>query len=219
MNRSQAEACATCDKLVDVVRTGVRMKFRAFHSLSLIPFLVFQLLAQEGGLRVTVIEGDGQLVNIKRRINPEPVVEVRDANGNPVQGATVTFLLPNDGPGGTFANGTNTRTVTSDHQGRAAASGIHPNDKLGRFEIRVLASYHGQTGTAVIEQTNIVGSTSGAGGGGGGLGFGTRAWVILGICAGAVAGGVILATRGGSSKSPNTGIVLTPGTPTVGAPQ
>lgn len=194
------------------------MKSRSLYALALVPFLLFQLVAQEAGLRITVVEGDGQYINIKSRVNPEPVVEVRDANGNPVQGATVTFFLPPSGPSGTFPNGTTTRTVTTDHEGRAAASGIHPNGETGRFEIRAAASYRGQTATATITQINIAGSTSG-GTGGGGLGFGTRAWVILGICAGAVAGGVILATRGGSSKTPNTGIVLTPGTPTVGAPQ
>lgn len=194
------------------------MKFKALHSLLLIPLLVFQSFGQEGGLRVVVIEGDGQFINIKRRVNPEPVVEVRDASGSPVKGATVTFFLPADGPGGTFPNGTNTQSVTTGPDGRAAARAIRPNDKTGKFEIRVVASYRGETGNAIITQTNIVGSTSGGGGGGGGVGFGTRAWVILGICLGAAAGGAVLATRG-SSKSPNMGIVLTPGAPIVGAPQ
>lgn len=195
------------------------MKFRAFHSLLLIPFLLFQLLGQEGGLRVAVIEGDGQFINIKQRTNPEPVVEVRDANGAPVEGATVTFFLPTSGPGGTFANGTNTRTVKTDHEGRAAALGIHPNDQTGRFEIRVVAAYQGQTANAVITQTNIVGSSSSAGTGTGKVGFGAKAWIILGICVGAAAGGALLALHNSGGKSSSTGIVLTPGSPTVGAPQ
>jgi hypothetical protein len=196
------------------------MKFKAFHSLLLIPFLVFQLVAQEGGLRVTVIAGDGQFVDIHRRINPEPAVEVRDASGRAVEGATVTFFIPPDGPGGTFANGTTTRTVTTDREGRAIAAGIHPNNNLGKYEIRVVASYHGQTGNATITETNVAGSSSsgGASGGGGG-GFSRRAWIILAISVGVAGAGAALALRGGSSKSPNTGIVLTPGTPTVGAPQ
>jgi hypothetical protein len=194
------------------------MRFRAFHSLALIPLLVFQLLAQESALQVNVIAGEGQFVNIHRRINPQPVVEVRDANGNPIEGASVTFFLPAQGPGGTFSNGSMTLTIVTDRNGLATAAGIRPNDQTGPFEIHVVASYHGQTGRATIAQTNIVASTSG-GGGGGHFGFGTRAWVILGICAGVIAGGVYLATRGQSSKSPNTGIVITPGAPSVGAPQ
>lgn len=196
------------------------MRFTAIHSVLLIPFLVFQLLGQEVGLQVVVIEGDGQMVDPHRRVNPEPGVEVRDQNGKPVQGATVTFYLPVSGPGGTFPNGTNTQTLTTDSLGRATAHGIHLNQTLGRFEIRAVASFHGQTATATITQTSVTGiSSTSSGGGGHGIGFGTKGWIILGIAAGVIAGGVYLATRGGKQASQNTGIVITPGSPTVGAPQ
>ena len=48
---------------------------------------------------------------------------------------------------------------------------------------------------------------------------GAKAWIILAICGGAVAGAVIAATHKGSSSSGTPPIVITPGTPTVGAPQ
>lgn len=177
-------------------------------------------MGQEAGLQVVVIAGDGQFVDFHRRVNPDPLVEVRDANGNSVQGASVTFYLPATGPGGTFPNGTNTQTVLTDNLGRAAAHGIKPNDTLGKFEIRVAASYHGQTGRATVTLTTVAGvSGTGASGGGHGMSFGTKAWIILGISAGVIAGGVYLATRGGKQTNQNTGIVITPGSPTVGAPQ
>ncbi len=194
------------------------MRFRAFHSFLLVPFLVFRLLGQEGSLRVNVIAGEGQFVDIKRRVNPEPVVEVRDAKGNPVQDATVTFFLPAQGPGGTFSNGTTTESVLTTRDGLATATGIHPNNQTGPYVIRVAASYHGQTGSAQITQTNIVASSSSSGNGHG-LGFGTRAWVILGICVGVAAAGAALALRNSGGKSTTPAIVITPGSPTVGAPQ
>jgi len=193
------------------------MKFKSAYSVFLIPFLLFNLLGQDRALRVLVVEGDGAIIHVNQRVAPEVIVEVDDADGKPVEGATVLFFLPTQGPGGTFSNGTNTLTAHTDATGHATAFGMHPNKQTGVVQIRVSASYRGQTGNAAITQ-NIV--TASAPGGGGGIGFGTKAWIILAICGGAVAGAVIAATHKGSSGStPNTGIVITPGAPTVGAPQ
>jgi len=196
------------------------MSFKALHSVLLIPFLLFQSAAQDQGLRVLVVEGDGAIVSVRQRIAADAVVEVDDASGKAVDGATVTFFMPSQGPGGTFSNGTNTLTAKTDAMGRATAYGMHPNSLTGVYEIRVAATFRGQSGNATITRTNVVGvSQSGGGGGGGGLGFGAKAWIILGVCAGAVAGAVVYATtRKSSTSTPNTGIVITAGSPTVGAP-
>lgn len=192
------------------------MRFKAY-SVFLIPLLLFNLLGQERGLKVLVLEGDGAILHVNQRLGPENVVEVDDADGSPVEGATVVFFLPASGPGGTFANGTNTLTVRTDRMGHASSFGMHPNKQTGGFQIRVSASYGGQTGNATITQNSVAGTSSS---GGGGMGFGAKAWIILAICGGAVAGGVIAATHKGSSGStPSTGIVITPGSPNVGAPQ
>jgi hypothetical protein len=193
--------------------------FRPLHVL-LVPFLLFQLAAQDQGLRVLIVDGDGEIVNIRQRNAAPASIEVQDAAGKDVAGATVVFFMPASGPGGTFSNGTNTLTAKTDATGRAVAYGMHPNNQTGVFTIRVAASYQGQSGNATITRTNVTGASSSAGsGGGGGGGFGTKAWIILGVCAGAVAGAVLYATHQGGGKSGNTGIVITPGTPTVGAPQ
>jgi hypothetical protein len=192
------------------------MSFKAAYSVLLVPFLLFNLLAQDRPLRVLVVEGDGAIIHVNQRTAPEVVVEVDDADGKPVDGATVLFFLPEKGPGGNFANGTNTLTTRTDAMGHATAFGFHPNKQTGVFQIRVSASYRGQTGNATVTQ-NIVSVSSV--GGGGGMGFGTKAWIVLAICGGAVAGGVIAAThKSSSSSTPNAGIVITPGSPTVGAP-
>jgi hypothetical protein len=193
------------------------MKFKAAYSVSLIPLLLFTLLGQDRGLKVLVVEGDGAIIHANQRTAPQVVVEVDDADGKPREGATVLFFLPEKGPGGTFSNGTNTLTVRTDAMGRATAYGMHPNKQAGVFQIRVSASYSGQTGNATVTQ-NIVAMSS-VGGGGGGGGFGTKAWIILAICGGAVAGAVIAATHKSSSSTSTQGIVITPGAPSVGAPQ
>jgi hypothetical protein len=188
------------------------------HIALLIFLLLFNLNAQTPApkIHVDVLEGDGRLINIKSRVNPAPVVQVVDDNNKPLQGALVIFFLPSQGPGGTFENGTRNLNVTTDRNGRAVASGIVPNNQTGQYEIRASASYEGQTANATISQTNVSGIS--ASGGGGGLS--KKGLIILIVAAGAVAGGVFAARGGGSSSSSGSpGIVITPGTPTVGAPK
>jgi hypothetical protein len=166
-------------------------------------------------LRIVVVEGDGAINNIRQRVSQEPVVQVEDENHMPAAGAAVVFFLPNDGPSGEFPNGTRTLTLTTNAQGRATAAGIRRNNLSGQMQIRVTASYQGQTASAVIIQTNVA-STSGAG-------LSTRAKVllILGIAGGAAAGAVAATHNGGGSTSTTAppAISITAGTPTVGAPQ
>jgi hypothetical protein len=166
-------------------------------------------------LEIVIVEGEGAINNVKERVNREPIVQVQDENHKPVAGAAVVFFLPNQGPGGSFSDGTRSLTVTTDAQGRAVARGIRYNGASGQMQIRVTATANGQTATATITQTNIAGSGSG----GVGLSTTAKVLIIVGIAAGAAAGAV-LATRGGSSSSSSTGIptAITPGTPTVGAP-
>jgi hypothetical protein len=166
-------------------------------------------------LGIVVVEGEGAVNNLKDRTVPPTVIQVVDENQKPVAGAAVVFFLPNDGPGGTFFDGTRSLTVTTDAQGRATIRGIRFNRLSGQMQIRVTASSGGQTATATITQTNV-------GGPGGSPGLSTKAkvWIIVGLVAGATVGAV-LATRGGSSSSSSAAappITITAGTPTVGAP-
>src|SRR5262245_51080719 len=73
-------------------------------------------------LNVVIVEGDGAINNIQQRVAREAIIQVNDENDRPVAGALILFSLPNSGPGGTFANGTNSFSVASDASGRAAAS-------------------------------------------------------------------------------------------------
>jgi hypothetical protein len=136
---------------------------------------------------------------------------VEDENHKPVAAAAVVFSLPSSGPSGTFANGSQTLTVTTDATGRAAATGIHPNHVLGKMQIRVTASANGLSASAVITQTNIAGANVGRG-------LSTPAKLaILGAVVVGIGVGVYFGVKGGGT-GPQTGITITPGVPTVGAP-
>lgn len=173
-------------------------------------------------LRITIVEGDGAINNVKQRVQREPIVQVEDENRKPVAGAAVLFFLPSQGPGGVFADGSKTFSTITDAQGRAVMRGFRPNSLQGKFEIRVTASSNGQSVSTAISQSNALGavSTSAAGGG---LSTTAKLLIILGVVGAGAAGGIFAATRGGSSGSSGTPqitpTVITPGTPTVGGPR
>jgi hypothetical protein len=176
-------------------------------------------LAAQPGLTVQVIEGQGAIHNVRRGSAFEPVVEVQDAAGKPLPGASVTFTLPAIGPSATFADGSRTLMIQTDANGRASARGLRPNTTIGPFEIRVRAALGGATGTAVIAQTNAAPAKVER--------ASSKKWVILGIVGAAVAGGIAASASGGSSgaaarpsdpPAPPSGSV-TPGTPGFGPPQ
>jgi hypothetical protein len=105
-------------------------------------------------LKVLVLEGQRSVNNTTRHIGIQPVVEVRDQNDRPIEGASVIFRLPPSGPGGTFAGKSPTLSAGTNARGQAAASGFVPNDELGKFDIHVTATYQNQTGETTISQTN-----------------------------------------------------------------
>jgi hypothetical protein len=162
-------------------------------------------------LRIVIVEGDGAINNVRQRVNREPIVQVEDENRKPVAGAVVLFFLPEQGPSGTFANGSRMLMAITDNQGQARASGIRPNNQSGPLQMRVTASFQGLTASAVITQTNVAGAAAASAGG---LSTTAKIWLIVGIAGGAAAGGIVAATHN-SGPAP---IVLTPGTPTVGGP-
>src|ERR1022692_746594 len=116
------------------------MKLTAGGSAFLSCLLLTNLAAQESPkLIINIVEGEGAINNVKQRVNREPIVQVEDENHKPIAGAAIVFFLPNDGPGGTFANGSTTFTTTTNSQGQAVARGIRFNNQAGSMQIRVSA--------------------------------------------------------------------------------
>jgi hypothetical protein len=171
-----------------------------------------------GSLQILIVEGEGAINNVKQRVNREPIVQVEDENHKPVAGAAIIFFLPNDGPGGVFANGSTTLTTTTNAQGQAVARGIRFNNQAGSMQIRVAASFAGLTASAIITQTNALGASA-SGASSGGMSLTTKLLIIGAVVGGGIAAGVIVANRGGTSTTTPTTVTITPGTVTVGGPQ
>lgn len=169
-------------------------------------------------LKVIALAGDGEMNDLERRVMAPLVVQVTDQNDRPVEGADVVFRFPLNGPGAIFSDQKNSKSVKSNAQGQAAATGWVANGGLGTFEIHVTAAYGNQMGDTTISMSNVTRIA------GEGKTYRTKnrhwyssKWVKIGLIAvgaGAVAG-IVLATTGGSSTRT---ITISPGPPTVGAP-
>lgn len=144
-------------------------------------------------LKIVVLEGEDGVNFIKKKTAVRPVVEVRDRNNAPVAGASVAFLLPQYGPGGTFANGSKMMTMVTDSTGRATAGGIQPSG-TGAFKINVTASHQGQSASTAISQTNQMAAAAAGGMSGATIG------IIAGVAAAAVV--VVAKVLGGSDSPP-----------------
>jgi hypothetical protein len=157
-------------------------------------------------LIISIVEGEGAINNVRQRTAREPIIQVEDENRRPVAGAAILFMLPDNGPSGVFEGGGRTLATKTDNAGRAVAKGLRVNQVQGKFQIQVQATYQGVTASATIAQVNAV-LTAGAAGG-----ISGKTIAILAAVGGAVAVGVVLATRGGSRTT------ISAGTPTVGEP-
>jgi hypothetical protein len=154
-------------------------------------------------LNLVIVEGDGAINNIRQRTAREPIVQVEDENHKPVAGAVVVFLLPTQGAGGTFANGSHSLTVITNDQGRAIARGLRPNTGQGQFQIHVNASYNGQTANTTITQTNALGAAGATGAAAAAGGITGKLIAVLVVVGAAAAGGAYYATHSGGNNNTN----------------
>ena len=165
-------------------------------------------------LNLVVLQGQRAVNDIRTPTTMMVVVEVRDENYRPLEGATVEFELPATGPGGSFADGTYNKKAIANAQGQAFTA-FDPNMKPGRFAIRARATFGVRTGTVTIVQENKAGQT-------------TPTWIsrhktlaiVIAVGAAGAATSAIVATRGGTaSASSKPTVTITSGIPTFGSPQ
>ncbi|MCE5307939.1 MAG: hypothetical protein LLG20_09860 [Acidobacteriales bacterium] len=170
-------------------------------------------------LQIRVVEGEGAVHAAGSRASRGLVLEITDETGKPVSGAAVNFRLPDEGPGGVFANGMKTEVIITSPDGRAALWGMQWNHVEGPFQIRVTAAKgQARAGTVVSQYLSqaAAGKPSGA----------TTArpvamagksrsrWLWIGlIAAGAVGGGMAAgmskgstADAAGASTSPSVSV-------------
>ncbi len=166
-------------------------------------------------LKIVMLEGNNSTNSIPLGRSVTPIVEIRDDNDFPVEGATVVFTLPETGPSGVFPGNRTSLTTRSDARGQAAAP-FMVTGTPGKFRIQVRAAAGNRKGEAWIDQTNTTGAYIGAA-------IARKPWYknwkIWAIVGGAAAGGgaVALTRGGGSSSSP--GITITGGGPIFGGPR
>lgn len=166
-------------------------------------------------LKIYILEGSGAVNSIGSGSATAPVIEVRDERNLPAPGVEVLFQLPPSGPGGFFAGRRLTWTALTDANGQAAAPSLIPNQRAGHFGIHVTANAGGSSARAMIAQTNSRGRTPAVARHGGGHGLWWKVLAGAAVC-GAVAGGVVWATRGEEGKA---AVVLQAGSVTFGGPR
>jgi hypothetical protein len=196
---------------------GNRPALQAFTSALLCGLLgAPQVWAQEAegpkALNIVIVEGEGAINNVRQRVAREPIVQVQDENHKPVAGAIVVFLLPSNGPSGTFTNGSNSLTVVTGPDGRARAIGLRPNAQNGSYQMRITASYKGLTASQTLNMSNAILSTGLAA---------AKIWTIVAIVGAAAAGAAVLVTQtgGGGPPASTPPATATPGTIVVGPPR
>lgn len=170
-------------------------------------------------LKVRVLQGNGAVNNIETGNITPPVVEVRDENDAPVEGADVVFHLPTSGPGGIFSDQKFVFATKTNSQGQARCARFKPGAQVGHFEISVSVSLAGRTGHAVLHQSNSEKE------------FAVEAphkstlarkkwWIIAGCAtAGVVVGAVIATHSGSSSSSTSSSYTISAGSITFGPPR
>jgi hypothetical protein len=206
--------------LMELIRRAPPLRSLLAATLCLSMTMTAPLGAQEKAaspnspkLTVLVLQGQRAVNFIPDRHGTMPVVEVRDHNALPVEGAEVVFTLPASGPSGVFAGGSRVARIRTNADGQAAVA-FTLNEEAGAFQIQVTVASGQSAGEAVISQTNSMRSVRQAG---------TRAkkawyrsWVFWTVVAGAAGAGTAVALTRGGNSSPS--ITILPGSPTFSHP-
>ena len=167
-------------------------------------------------IQLRAIEGEGAVYALGSRATRGITVQATDETGQPLEGVAVSFRLPEEGAGGTFASGLRTEIVTTKADGRATVWGMRWNRTPGPFEVRVTAAKDQARAGIVISQ--FLSDKVAAGAGGSGefhASHSYKKWLMVGAALGAGAlGGMLVASRKGqetASTSPTE-------PPVIGAP-
>jgi len=194
------------------------MRHILVHGVVIAGALSIVLAAQsKPALTITVIDGEDAVNVVQQRTAVAPVIEVRDRNGLPVPGATVSFTVATKNAA--FANGVQQLTVVTNAAGRAAAAGFTPLTS-GTVQVGVSVAHAGEIAATTITQTNVLtaaqaavagsGGSGAAGGGAGGAGgSGSSTGLIVGgVGAAAAAGAAVALAGGGEQPAPPAFVIV-----------
>jgi hypothetical protein len=108
-------------------------------------------------LQLRVIDSDGTSAPAGSHTKKGITIAVTDANGAPVEGAAVTFRLPDSGPSGNFADGSSVNVTYTDLSGRAHAADVSWNSSTGVADIRITAA-KGTSHTGILFEETLTSS-------------------------------------------------------------
>jgi hypothetical protein len=177
-------------------------------------------------VQLKVVEGEGSVYRVGSRATRGLTVLVTDENGKPLDHASVSFRLPDEGPGGVFGSGLRTEVVTTGPDGRATVWGMQWNKTAGPVEIRITA-VRDQARAGIVSTQYLSDSTAVTRSAGGDGTFtaphkSRSKWIIGAVAAGGAAVGLAFAR--GKSTAPvtaaaaPTGIQIGNPTITIGHP-
>lgn len=106
-------------------------------------------------LIISILEGEGDLNDVRARTAREPIVQVEDENHKPVAGALVLFAIPGNGTVSASFSGLSQLTVRTGADGRAVGRGYRVTSHTGNFEIQVVATVAAVKAEIFIHQTNF----------------------------------------------------------------
>jgi hypothetical protein len=171
-------------------------------------------------LTVRVVEGESAVYTAGSRATRGVTVLVTDAEGKPVEGATVSFTLPASGPGGVFATGSRMEIAMTRADGRAEAWGMQWNRTPGAFAIRITAA-KGQARAAIVNLQTLAPADRAAASGQVNRGAGNHKllWIAVAAAGAVVAGvagaGLAKASAAGAAGSTSASSATQIGAPTI----
>jgi hypothetical protein len=187
--------------------------------------LVFAVSADASVIvQLRVVEGDGVTYRTGARATRGVTVLVTDEAGAPVEMASVSFRLPDQGATGAFNSGLRTEVVTTGPDGRASVWGMQWNKTPGTVQIHITAVK--EQARAGIVSTQYLSDSVAPKAGGEGVFAASHTghkWVWIGLLAAGAAGGggyALLRSRS-SAVPPNPAVAgISIGAPsiTVGQP-
>ena len=154
-------------------------------------------------VQLRVVEGEGATYRTGTRATRGLTVLVTDEAGQPLDMASVSFRLPDQGASGTFSSGLRTEVVTTGPDGRASVWGMQWSKTSGTVQIHITAAK--EQARAGIISTQYLSDTVAAQAGGEGVfkaSHGGHKWLwIAGIGALAAGGAAFALLRSGGSSS------------------
>jgi hypothetical protein len=171
-------------------------------------------------VQLRVVEGEGITYRTGSRATRGITVLVTDEAGLPLDMASVSFRLPDQGASGTFNSGLRTEVVTTGRDGHASVWGMQWNKTPGPVQIRITAVKQ-QARTGIVS-TQYLSDTAAPTAGGEGVFKASHSghkWLWIAAIAGVAAGGgaaFALTRSSGTAAASNPAVAgLSIGTPSI----